>query len=343
MADPNDLESLRIAWRALSDHATKAGWSTIEVGRYGPVRILAGRHFPGNEEALLAGFHGVALPEAPRLPSGRGFTVSRPDLGVEGGKADWISLSRHGGGSQDLFSAMAEDVLGVFRALKEGSELGLLRAFLARIAAWQDFMERDREDALGREAEVGLFGELVMLRQLLAFGLPPTKVLESWQGPLNGIHDFVLGCGAIEVKSTIAPVGFFATVGSMEQLDEALVSPLFLAHIRLPLHEQGKTLPELTEDVREALGHDPISASLFESRLLHAGFLSAHSCLYTRRFAAGAPRIMPVGGAFPRITQRNVMAGVRKVRYEVELDGLGLPETPLTTAIEQLGVPTTWN
>lgn len=343
MVQPNDAESLRTAWRALSDHATGAGWSTIEVGRYGPVRIMAGRHFPGNEEALLAGFPGAALPDVSRLPSGRGFTVSRPDLGVDGGKSDWISLSRHGGGSQDLFSAMAEDVLGVFRALKEGSEVGLLRAFLSRIAAWQDFMEREREDALGREAEVGLFGELVMLRQLLASGLSPTKVLESWQGPLDGIHDFVLGFGAIEVKSTIAPVGFSATIGSLEQLDESLVSPLFLACVRLPLHEQGRTLPELSEEIREDLRQDPISASLFESLLLHAGFLSSHSCLYTRRFAASAPRILPVGGAFPRITQRSVMAGVRKARYEVELDGLGIPETPLATVLEQLGVPATWN
>lgn len=343
MVQPNDAESLQTAWRALSDHAAGEGWSTIEVGQYGPVRILAGRHFPGNEEALLAGFPGAALPDAPRLPSGRGFTVSHPDLGVVGGKFNWISLSRHRGGSQDLFSAMAEDVLGVFRALKDGSEQGLLRAFLARIAAWQDFMEREREDALGPEAEVGLFGELVMLRQLLASGLPSTRVLESWQGPLDGIHDFVLGCGAIEVKSTIAPVGFFATIGSLEQLDESLVSPLFLARVRLPLHEHGKTLPELTEEVREDLRHDPVSASLLESRLLHAGFLSSHACLYTRRFAVSAPGILPVNGAFPRITLRSVMAGVRKARYEVELDGLGLPEATLATAIEQLGVSTTWN
>lgn len=343
MVQPNDAESLRSAWRALSDHVTGAGWSTIEVGRYGPVRILAGRHFPGNEEALLAGFPGVVIPDAPRLPSGRGFTVSRPELGVEGGKANWISLSRHGGGSQDLFSAMAEDVLGVFSALKDGSEPSLLSAFLARIAAWQDFMEREREDALGHESEIGLFGELVMLRQLLASGLSPTKVLESWQGPLNGVHDFVLGCGAIEVKSTISPVGFSANIGSLEQLDESLVSPLFLAQIRLPLHEHGKTLPELIEEVREDLRNDPIFASLFESRLLHAGFLSSHSCLYTRRFVANSPRILSVNGGFPRITQRSVMAGVRRVRYEVELDGLGLPETPLAAAIEQLGVSTTWN
>jgi len=343
MAQPNDAESLQTAWRALSDHENGAGWSTIEVGRYGPVRVLAGRHFPGNEEALLAGFLGVDLPEASKLPSGRGFTVSRPELGMEGGRSKWISLSRHGGGSRELFSSMAEDVLGVLRALKGGGEPGLLHAFLARIAAWQDFMEREREEVLSREAEIGLFGELVMLRQFLASGLPPTRILDSWQGPVDGIHDFVLGCGAIEVKSSIAPVGFSASIGSLEQLDESRVSPLFMACVQMPLSQGGKTLPELAEETRVDLETDPIALSLFESRLLHAGFLSSHSCLYTRRFEAAAPRILPVNGAFPRVTQGSVMAGVRKARYEVVLDGLGLPETPLATALEQLGVPRSWN
>lgn len=343
MAQPNDAESLRAAWRALSYHVEGAGWSTIGIGRYGPVRVMAGRHFPGNEEALLAGFPGVSLPDSLRMPAGRGFTVSRPDLGTEGVKANWISLSRHEGGSQDLFASMAEDVLGVLRVLQGGSEQGLLRAFLTRIAAWQDFMEREREDVLGREAEVGLIGELVLLRQLLASGLPPTKVIESWQGPLDGIHDFVIGCGAIEVKSTIAPVGFLATIGSLEQLDDALVSPLFVACVRLPLHEQGKTLPELADGVRHDLMHDHISASLFESRLLHAGFLSSQAPRYTRRFTPSAPRILPVTGALPRITQQSVMAGVRRVRYEIDLDGTGLLEIPLARAMEQLGVSTKWN
>lgn len=343
MAQPNDAESLQSAWRALSDHATGSGWRTIEIARHGPVRVLAGRHFPGNEEALLAGFSTVALPAASRLPSGRGFTVSRLDLEADGIKSEWISLARHDRGNRDLFSAMAVDVLGAFRTLREGCEQDMLRAFLARITAWQDFMEREREDVLGREAEVGLFGELVMLRLLLASGLPPTKILDSWQGPMDGTHDFVLGQGAIEVKSTIAPVGFSATINSLEQLDESLVSPLFLACVRMPLQENGITLPQLISEIRASLGLDPVLVSLFESRLLHAGYLHSHSDLYSRKYAPCAPSIFPVNGIFPRITRRTVLAGVRKVRYEVELDGLGLQETTLATMLEQLGEMATWS
>jgi len=98
MAQPNEAESLRAAWRALSDHVEGTGWRTIQVGRYGSVRVLAGRHFPGNEEALLAGFPGANLSGKSSLPSGRGFSVSMADLGAEEGNGKWISLSRQGGG-----------------------------------------------------------------------------------------------------------------------------------------------------------------------------------------------------------------------------------------------------
>jgi hypothetical protein len=305
--------------------------------------VLAGRHFPGNEEALLAGFPAANLSGKSSLPSGRGFSVALADLGSEEGNGKWISLSRQGGGSLDLFAAMAEDILGVLAGLKGGGDQSMFRGFISRVAAWQDFMEKERPDVLGKEGEVGLFGELVVLQNLLAEGLPPVKVLESWQGPLEGLHDFVMGQGAIEVKSTIAPVGFNATIGSLEQLDEALVAPLFLACVRIPLHEGGRTLADLVDEIRSGLSADPRADSLFESRLLHAGYLSSCAALYQRKFQVCMPRLLPVDGNLPRVTRRNVPPGVRKAKYEIELDGLGLPETSLVAAIERLGVTPSWN
>ena len=75
---------------------------------------------------------------------------------------------------------------------------------------------------LSQEAEVGLFGEMVVLKALLEAGVPVEVVLNAWQGPLDGLHDFLIGSGAIEVKTTLSTNGFPATVNSLEQLDESL-------------------------------------------------------------------------------------------------------------------------
>ena len=61
------------------------------------------------------------------------------------------------------------------------------------------------------------------------------NTLDAWQGPLNGLQDFFIGTGAIEVKATIAPQGFPAKISSLDQLDETQRQPLFLAGVRLAL------------------------------------------------------------------------------------------------------------
>src|SRR5688572_29231179 len=53
MALRSEGEELVAAWRALAGDQAAEGWRTIPIVPVGPCRLLAGRHFPGNEEALL--------------------------------------------------------------------------------------------------------------------------------------------------------------------------------------------------------------------------------------------------------------------------------------------------
>jgi len=338
MAQPIDPEPLLSAWRALSEQAEGAGWRTIQVGSFGPIRTLAGRHFPGNQEALLALFPSAHLPAPNALPSGRGFAVSRTSFDGPNAACRWICLSREEGGDLSLFTAMAEDVLGVLRSLEGTKESVVLASFLERISAWQKFMEKDRGGILSREAEVGLFGELLVLRDLLAAGLDPADLVDAWQGPLDGLHDFVLGRGAVEVKTTLSPAGGVAMIGSLEQMDESLVCPLFLAEVRILLQEGGETLPRLAETLRETLKGDPLAAERLGSRLLKAGLLDTKAQGYERSFRKNGIRFIQVQDGFPRLTRASVPSGIRSARYEIDLDRLPESDVSLPTLLELLGV-----
>ena len=104
----------------------------------------------------------------------------------------------------------------------------ILRALLDRVRAWQVFMDRSGDGALSPEAEVGLFGELVVLGEVIRQGVPPIVACESWEGPGGGLHDFRWSTGAIEVKATAAVGSFPARIGSLAQLDDSEIQPLFL-------------------------------------------------------------------------------------------------------------------
>ncbi len=204
MAPQSDIERLQAAWRALAGIDSAEGWRTIPISVEGPCRLLAGRHFPGNEEAILVSFPSVPIPADNDLPQGQGFRVARVPGGAPGGAPVWVSLSRQPSGSSDFFAMMAGDVVELLESRSSSSQEHLFGLFLSRIKAWQDFMARNWRGVLAPEAETGLYGELVVLRALAGAGISAACAVDSWQGPLNGLHDFSASSGAIEVKTTVS-------------------------------------------------------------------------------------------------------------------------------------------
>lgn len=337
MALQSEREELQAAWRALAGHPESEGWRTIPIARKSPCKVLAGRHFPGNEEALLVGFAPTRLPPPNLLPQGRGFLVSREEVPGQPGHV-WVALRRQQAGRLDLFAMMALDVLGALEQLSDASNERLVEVFLSRIAAWQEFMRRDSDGVLSPEAEVGLTGELELLNGLLDSNLPAPVALQAWQGPLDGLHDFTFGTGAIEVKSTISPAGFPAKISSLDQLDDTIASPLFVAGVRLALDSAGNSLPDMVSALRTRLAESPSALVTFNTRLLHAGYLDDVADRYTRRFTPAGTRFLVVSDRFPRLTRATTPAEIRTARYELDLELIsGIPHQ-LDDVLAQLGL-----
>ena len=334
---PNDMEGLRAAWRALAGAGQGEGWQTIPVMVRAPCSLSAARRMPGGEEAVLVGFRGLRSHPDSKLPQGQGFEVLRLDGDPTGGDQLVVALARRPSGSTELFAMMAEDLVGLLDDWATAREHTVYRRFLARIRAWQDFMNRHRESVLSAENEQGLFGELVLLERMVEAGLPPRDVLDAWQGPADGLQDFVLGSGGIEVKTSLSVGEFPAIVSSLEQLDDNLRQPLFVAATRLALHSSGMTLPEMVDIIRERLDDDRDVIETFDIRLMQAGLLCSTVSRYTRRFLHASSAILCVQGDFPRLTRVNVHPAVRKVRYQIDIDLADAEEVDLERALELMG------
>lgn len=336
MAPLIENNSLLAAWRALDGAATATGWRTIIVEKNGNCRLLAGRRFPGNEEAILVGFSTATVPHDKHLPQGHGFQVNRLERNLIGDGNVWVSLARLPVGSLDMFSLMAEDIVSFLKVRSADSEENIFRAFLNRIHAWQNFMNRGSLGILSGEAEIGLFGELIILKSLLTMGMPPIDVLNSWAGPSGGIQDFLVGTGAIEVKTTISPASFPAKISSLEQLDTSLIQPLFIAGVRLSLSESGMSLPEMAGSLRPFLTSDGIAASIYENRLIQAGLLEAHTGGYVRKFSHNNTAIFAVKDGFPKLTHENIPIEIGRANYELDLALIVEHSTELVDAVNIL-------
>lgn len=335
MARPSN--EFLMAWSSLTSIDTELGWQAIALPHAGPVQVRVGRRSPDNAEAALLGFPTARLTGTAKLPEGQGFAVERFDH--EGDGRLWLALTRKSAGSMELFTAMVCDVIGALdAAVAAGTdEATLLRILTGRLGAWQEFMRKGTR-ALSPEAEVGLIGELVLLGAIIDAGAPSRQTIEGWVGPLDGIQDFELGTGALEVKTTLSSLGFTAKIGSLEQLDDSVRHPIFLAAIRLHQTESGQSLPTIVEAMQLAVKGDLEAERLLSERLLAAGYIESHADQYSRRFEQDDIRILQVDAEFPRLIAGTVPAGVIRVKYEIDLNKAFGENIPAERALKTLGV-----
>lgn len=328
------IEEIQLAWNSIQAVQGSSGWNTVAVLPTHPGRFRAGRNFPDHCEALLTGFRTSAIAHSEKLPEGLGFQVTRLDFQKDG--LTWLALTRSQNGNLELFKTMVADVLDAVLTAGSSEDSRDLRVFLGRIRAWQEFM-RKGSIPLSAENEVGLVGELTLLAKMIGAGVSSDIAINAWVGPTaDGIRDFALGFGAIEVKTTVSSNGFVAKIGSLEQLDDTNCKPIFLGAFRFALTEGGQTLPEKVAEIRDILQSDPLTLVEFENRLLAASYLSDHAPQYHRRFTLREIAVLEVDKNFPCMTHGNVKAGVVSARYEINLEHLLNRDVGLTDALKKL-------
>lgn len=330
------IEEIQLAWNSIKTVQGSSGWNTVAVLPIQPGRFRAGRNFPDHSEALLAGFRASAIANNEKLPDGLGFQVTRLDGQREG--LTWLALTRSPNGNLELFTTMVADVVDALLTAGTGEDSWDLRVFLGRIRAWQEFM-RKGSIPLSPENEVGLFGELTILEKIIAAGVSPEIAVNAWVGPTaDGIRDFALGFGAIEVKATVSSNGFVAKIGSIEQLDDTNCKPIFLGAVRFTLTECGQTICEKVAEITEILESDPLTLTVFKDRLIEACYMNADAHLYHRRFSLREIVVLEIDKDFPCMTHGNVKPGVVSARYEVNLEPLLIRDVGLTTALKKLEI-----
>ena len=335
MATPNDGR-FSDAWRALADQSLKPGWSTLPIPSKSTPLLLAGRHHPANQESRVVGFSIPCVPKETTLPTSRGFSLERAELVIHGIHYFCLAITRQPSASLEIFTAMLNDIVEVLERT-ERPEPEQVKIMIDRILGWQRFMSKGDDGALKGDQEIGLMGELQVLRSLLSAGIDPSIALEWWQGPLDSLHDFVAAHGAIEAKASTRAGTFTAKIASLDQLDDTIVQPLYIAAVQYSLSSTGQSLPQYVNTLTRIFEEDAVDLRTFEERLLSAGYHSVAAPRYHRRFSYLVTNFHEVTTATPRLTRGNVPQGVVEAIYTVELDFAKLPNVALDDILQRIG------
>ncbi len=218
---------------------------------------------------------------------------------------------------KDIFATLCEDLMN--NVAEIGDENMLISELLARLFKWQAIFEQYKLPGLSEESQMGLFGELFFMRKFLHNSDDFAFCLNAWKGPENAVQDFQHSNWAIEVKATHGKNHQKIQITSERQLDTDIVTNIYLYHLSLDIREnKGETLNDIVDDVKDILKDNSVAFTAFKLKLLSAGYFENHRVYYTDTgYNIRLERIFFVTGSFPRITERQIAAGVGDVRYSI--------------------------
>jgi hypothetical protein len=194
-----------------------------------------------------------------------------------------------------------------------------LQLLVSRLLRWQKFLSKGTGKLLDEREVRGLIGELLFLRDYLVTTVG-TAAVECWQGPLGLPQDFVFDGRLIEVKTFAAGADPSVRITSAEQLTSGDV-PLFLHLVCLVRQENGLTLPDLVDGLRQLLAGSHAHTEALEDRLVTMGYVDLPE-YRAMSYAVTSVADYQVRDGFPRLTVDEIPAGVKDVGYSICLADL---------------------
>lgn len=270
---------------------------------------------------------GKEMPKTFQLPTMGGATTKRTTTG-SGAELRVLTAVV---ASDESYSAVFMELAAklVNDLLAEPSARAALLMFAQRLGAWARFFTIRRGNRLDRQEELGLIGELLCLESLgVEAGL--ARALESWIGPMGGLHDFVGPGGCVEAKATSSSAPPRIHISSAGQLDESAVPLLYLCGVLVQEVPGGNvSLPGLVNRIHQSLTETaPATVPLFEERLTESGYLASDVGREWMTVVVRELRFFKVGGDFPRIRPGELRPGVDDVQYVVPWSLLGGFQVP---------------
>ena len=282
-----------------------------------PLDFFRGRDHQGRYLFMLQGDLAThAGAQFPRLSSME-IALSSDASGV------WsLSITLLDTAHAEVFRALCSNLMEATSDLRRGEEEKAVGRVLMRLNRWQQLLQKMRERKLTRAEIIGLYGELVFLRDMFLARLSPGDAVAAWRGPHKDEQDFLLGDWMIEVKTQLTSSDSRLQISSENQLDRTSGN-ILVCHQTLGIGSESdaeaSTLNEIVTEIIDMLGMDFVAVDRFQSTLVENRYMRLdrydedHWRLNERSY-------FKVTEGFPSITPGMLPEGVQTVRYDIKLD-----------------------
>lgn len=217
----------------------------------------------------------------------------------------------------EIFHTLCEDLIEA--AKRCSGEEYVTAAVEKRLVKWQRMLQDNTYKNFTIEKQMGLFAELVCLKNIIAPELGVKQAVVSWVGPDFDKQDFLIDKAVVEVKAYRTSKGERVQISSLQQL-QSPKDPLYLIANGLTNTENGLSVKDIADSITRMLGEDLETIDMFDQKLEDYGYISRlieKQQLY--KFILDIQKVYEVTELFPKINREDIKPQIIQVKYSIDL------------------------
>jgi hypothetical protein len=305
-------------WSQISRPTAQNTVSAIRVAESGRWNYFWALDSRGDCMLLLR--HESPIASVEKVPQMRGIEIIH-DLGADK-KSPAVVIRLTEPSAKDIFFELCSDIVRNGEACATEGEC--LAMTIRRAWRWHQLLRGGGNRKLSHEEQLGLFGELWVIQEILLKLVTPNQAIAAWAGPLGAAKDFDLTACDIETKTVLTSHATSVSISSEYQLEAAGGVPVFLHVLKVNATsdlDKGRSLDEQVSLLRSLLSEHTAEVAKLDGLLMAAGYDQPGEYSEDRWVPHGT-LVARVSTGFPCLTPANLPLGVRSVKYAVNLSAL---------------------
>jgi hypothetical protein len=223
----------------------------------------------------------------------------------------------------DIFRVLCSDLMEATRSRRREESSGSVEIVLTRLQRWQEMLRASRLKLLSMQQRIGLFGELLFLRDEVMQHRSALDAVRTWRGIHADEQDFVVGDWRLEIKTQHSSADRIVHISSAAQLDPG-DGRLALVHQMLGVFGEADadsaSLNGLVSQLTATLAANCSGASdILQAALIDYGYVQREEYDEPLWKLTGIACYL-VESDFPRIVPGMLPAGIHDVQYRLDID-----------------------
>jgi len=219
-------------------------------------------------------------------------------------------------GFLDIYLEFIEKILIQFSEIKDDT-YGL-KLLINKINIWVKFFKTENYKGLSEEQIRGLFSELSFIIKIYNLSTNYEKLIKSWAGPEQGLHDFKFENFNVEIKSYTKSKKIRISILDQLDIDEGQV--LYLSCFMLNKNPSGKSLNDLVDEIKNFVSNNQKIYNLFLEKVSNIGYFDIHKNFYEENYLIEENNTYLVNNNFPRVIKTNLHEAISNVSYSLNID-----------------------